>query len=317
VVRESMAWIDKNKDGRFFAYIQTIDPHVPYSPPKKWRKKYWNRSYSGPIKSRSTGQQLADIKTKKMKVSREDKRYLEALYDGEVSFNDHHFGELVAGLKARGLYDDTVIVIIADHGEEFWDHGSVGHGHSLFEEMIHSPLVVRYPNKVAAGRRVPHVVSMVDLAPTLYDVLGVKKSEGLEGVSFADTFDGVGEARPRIAISDFLYRKKAVRVGRFKWITAGRDGALFDIYEDPREKKNVRSTHGIGHAMVRSHLGVFMAAADKSRWWQSGAKAAKVSVEAEELEEVDDELKAQLEAMGYVEGAKGEGEEAPPEEEEE
>ena len=310
VVKESLAWIDRHKDARFFTYIQTIDPHVPYSPPKEWRKKYWDRGYKGPISPRSTGNQLADIKTKKMEVSDQDKRYLEALYDGEVSFNDHHFGELIAGLKARGLYDDTLIVLISDHGEEFWEHGSVGHGHSLFEEMIHSPMIVRFPGKVASGRRIPHVVSMVDLAPTLYDVLGVKPSAGLEGVGFSDTFDGVGDPHPRIAISDFLYRKKSVRVGRYKWITAGRDGALYDIYTDPGDKKDLHNKHGLGHALVRGHLGVFMGADDKSRWWRATRSASpRVEIEADMLDEIDPELQAQLEAMGYVEGAKGEDEE--------
>ncbi len=306
VVNEALAWIDGQKGGRFFAYLHTIDPHVPYSPPAEFRKMYWDRKYNGPIKSRSTGDQLAEIKTGKLSVSADDKRYLEALYDGEVSFNDHHFGRLIEGLKARGLYDNTIVVIIADHGEEFWDHGSVGHGHSLHEEMIHSPLVVRYPNMVASGRRLPHVVSMVDLKPTLLDALGVKRHDALEGVGFLDAFDGVGLGHPRVAISDFLYRKKSIRAGRYRWVTTGRDGVLYDAVGDGRDAKNLIDDHAIGLAFVRSHLGVFMGAADKTRWWERDRKAArKIQIEADNLDEIDDETRAMLEAMGYVEGAKG------------
>lgn len=310
VVDNALRWIDRQKGDRFFAYVHTIDPHVPYAPPKEFRTKYWNRAYRGPIKQRSTGDQLARIKTGKMEVGRDDKAYLEALYDGEVTFNDHHFGRLMEGLRERGLYDNTLVLIIADHGEEFWDHGSVGHGHSLYEEMIHSPMIMRYPGRLKAGVRVPHVVSMVDLVPSVLDLLKLPHHGALEGVSFVDTLDTVGAPHPRLAVSDFLYRKKSVRAGRYKWISAGRKGELYDVVGDRREKSNVRSKHPIAQAYVRTQMGMFMGAEDKQRWWEGGAlKGADIKLDAD-VADIDDELKAQLEAMGYVEGATAEPEEA-------
>ncbi len=308
LVDDTLNWIDKQKGKRFFAYVQTIDPHVPYSPPKKYRKLYWNRGYKGPIKPRSTGDQLAKIKTGKMDVNRDDKKYLEALYDGEVTFNDENFGRLIDGLKSRGLYDDTVIVIIADHGEEFFDHGKVGHGHSLYEEMIHSPLIVRYPGMATAGARVPHVVSMVDLVPSLLDIVDIPHHGALEGISFVDTLDGIGQPWPRIAVSDFLYRRKSFRAGRYKWITTGRGGELFDVWADRLDKKNVIKKHPIARAFVRTQAGVFMAAKDKRRWWRADNVGKPLKIEVGGDAEIDEELQKQLEAMGYVEGAKGDEE---------
>jgi len=306
VVKDTLEWINKNKDsGRLFTYVHTIDPHVPYSPPTKYREMYWNKEYTGPLKPNSTGEQLAEIKTRKLTLNDTDKKYLEALYDGETTFNDSAFGELVEGLKAMGLYEDTVIAIIADHGEEFWDHESVGHGHSLYEELIHTPLIVRYPGMVAAGRRVPHVVSMVDLAPTLFELTGIKGNDDLEGTSFVDTLDGTGNAHPRIAVSDFLYRKKAIRAGRYKWITIGRYGDLYDVVSDRHEKDNVLKKHSIARAFIRGQFGVFAGATDKSVWWK-GADLAKQKKEFKaDKASMDSDTQKMLEDLGYVEGAKG------------
>lgn len=306
VVNDALKWIDKDKSNnkRFFAYLQTIDPHVPYSPPKAWRTKYWNRKYRGPIRAQNTGNQLAEIKGGKMKLNKTDKEYLQALYDAEVAFNDHNFGRLIEGLKERGLYENTVILVIADHGEEFWDHGLVGHGHSLYEEMIHSPMFLRYPNKVPTGRRVSNVVQMVDVAPTLFDIADIEPNEALEGVSVVSTLDGVGEARPYAAITDFLYRKKSIRSGRYKWITTGVGGELYDVIGDKNEKKNLIKKHPIARAYMRGLFGLALGADEKTQWWQDSQEAKKREVINADMADIDDELKKQLESMGYIDDAK-------------
>ncbi len=304
LVTDSLAWIDQNKGERFFAYLHTIDPHVPYNAPKDWKEKFYKGKYEGAIKPSATGDQLADIKTGKMSITADDKRYLEALYDGEVGFNDQEFGRLVQGLKERGLYDSTLIVVLVDHGEEFWEHDSVGHGHSVYDELVHAPFFVRYPGRTALGRRVPQVVSMVDVAPTVMEVAGVPPMEGVEGVSLTDTFDGVGTPRPRLAVSDFLFRKKGIRAGRYHWLTTGRGGELYDLATDRHEKKDIIKTHFIGRAFARTLTGVFMGAKDKTKWWEPGSAVAAAPTKKHKAEaaEVDKDLEAQLRALGYVDG---------------
>jgi arylsulfatase A-like enzyme len=181
----------------------------------------------------------------------------------------------------------------------------VGHGHSLYEEMLHSPFILRYPNRVPQGRRVPHLVSMVDVAPTLYEIAGLESHDKVEGISVLDVLDGVGDPRPRIAVSDFLFRQKSFRAGRYHWITNGRGGKLYDVVSDRKEKRNVIKRHPIARAFVRSQAGVFLGAEDKTKWWvNEGREAAKMGIEADHIE-IDDDLQKQLEAMGYVDGAKG------------
>jgi len=307
VVDDAFAWIDAQKGERFFAYLHTIDPHVPYSPPGPYKKMYWDKPYGGWLRAQSTGDQIAEIKSHKHAVTDVDKAYLESLYNGEVTFNDHEFGRLFKGLEERGLADDTLIAIVADHGEEFWDHGSVGHGHSLYEELLHSPMIIRYPGRLARGRRIPRVVSMVDLAPTLAETLGVSALPEAEGVSFADTFAGGGAPRPYLAVSDFLFRIKCFHAGHYSWITGGTAGDLFDVVADPNQKKDLLKRHFIARAYIRGLAGQFLGASDKTTWWQNTDRDGKLrSFDAESINAaaVDPELREQLEAMGYVEGTR-------------
>jgi len=309
VVDDALGWIDKQKqDERFFAYLHTIDPHVPYSAPGPWKMKMWktrhDNTYSGPLHPQDTGNQIAEIKSGKMKLTIEDKEYLEALYDSEVAYNDNEFGRMIEGLKTRGLYDNTIIIVLADHGEEFWDHGSVGHGHSLHDEMVHTPLFIRYPNAIPTGRRVPQVVSTTGVVPTVLELLGVAPMEDRDGEDLRDTFDGVGSARPRVGVSDFMYRKKGIRAGRYHWLTDGTGGQLYDLGADSAEKHDVRTSHTIGAAYARELFGMFMGAGDQSRWWLDVHREVK-RIQHQEMAEVDDDLAEQLKSMGYVEGATG------------
>jgi hypothetical protein len=209
VVDDALAWIDYVEGDRFFLYLHTMDPHRPYWPPEEWRKRYWSEEYDGVIE-RGAAFQTGAINSGELALTESDRRYLEALYDAEIAFNDHHFGRLIEGFKKRGLYDETAVLVIADHGEEFWDHGMIGHHNSLYEEMIHTVMVLRYPNMVPSRRRIPHVISTVDVAPTLLDLAGVDKYEALEGKSVLDTLDGVGDPHPRIAVSDYFTRGKSI-----------------------------------------------------------------------------------------------------------
>ena len=306
LVDDALRFIDRNEDDRWFVYMHTIDPHVPYSAPGPWKTKHWHGGkYRGRIRPQSTGNQLGEIKSSPEKTSAIDRQYLEALYDGEVAYNDHEFGRLVASLKERGVYDDTLIVVLVDHGEEFWDHGSVGHGHSLYDEMVHSPLFVRYPARFARGRRLPHVVSTADVVPTILETLRVKALEGVEGVSLTDVLDGASVPRPRVALSDFMYRRKALRAGRYHWQTNGMDGKLYDMATDRRQKNDLVKTHPIALAYIRGLFGMFLGAGDKTQWWVNTDKRSNAAIDAD-FAEIDPALQEQLEAMGYVEGATGE-----------
>jgi arylsulfatase A-like enzyme len=109
-------------------------------------------------------------------------------YDAEVMAIDAALGRMMAALAERGIDHEALVVITADHGEEFYDHGSFGHGRTLFEEVLRVPLIVRTPRQ-KRGRVIERLVSSVDVAPTLLDVIGLERPDTLEGLSFAHHLD--------------------------------------------------------------------------------------------------------------------------------
>jgi len=146
VAADVLSWLDKRpEDKPFFLYVHTIDPHVPYRPPSNVLSLYGDPDYKGPVSFRSSATLLEDVKLKKVTLKEKDKQQLEALYDAEITYHDVHFNAIMQGLERRGVDDETLVIVTSDHGEEFWDHGSVGHGHNVYEELLHVPLFMRLP----------------------------------------------------------------------------------------------------------------------------------------------------------------------------
>lgn len=310
VADHSVAWLkSRPKDRPFFLYIHTIDPHVPYIPPNRYRALYDDEPYRGPVSPRNTAKLLEGIKTGKVKLSPRDRFRLEALYDGEISYHDDHLARVHDALEAEGLLDDTLIVVTSDHGEEFFEHGSVGHGHSMYEELLHVPLLVRLPGaKAGEGAVSAADVGLVDVLPTICAVLGVECPDGTEGRSLVPLLKGEElDGWPRVAFSDFLDGQRVARMGRYKLIYRGLSTTLFDLEGDPAETTDLSDSLPVVLAFMREALG-----AHEGRFVDTGevveredrdagkkAKPAKKKHASEDAE-IDRETRKQLEALGYM-----------------
>jgi choline-sulfatase len=300
VADDAIAWLkNRPKDKRFFLYVHTIDPHVPYIPPSKYRALYDDQPYNGPVEAANTAKILEGIKTGAVHLNDRDKFRLEALYDGEVSYHDDHLARIRAAMTELGLDDDTLLVVTADHGEEFFDHGSVGHGHSMYEELLHVPLVIRMPGAQAGkGARVAAEVGLVDVLPTACDILGVDTPAEAEGRSLVPLLGGAAfDAWPSASFSDFLGGQRVARSGRFKLIYRGMNVTLFDLANDPKEKKDVSADYPIALASLRDllglHEGIFVTVDDGSGKVKSVRHKAETTV-------IDPATKKQLQALGYM-----------------
>ena len=121
-----------------------------------------------------------------------------SLYDGEIAYTDRAVGALLDGLEERGLSENTLLVFLSDHGQEFFEHGAYGHGHSLYGEVLRVPLVFSFPARIPEGRRVREQVRLIDVMPTILDILGVAAVSRVRGCEPAAADDGHGwrEARP-------------------------------------------------------------------------------------------------------------------------
>jgi arylsulfatase A-like enzyme len=302
VFKEAGDWIEKNGDKRSFVYIQTIDPHVPYDPPKEFLDKYDPGEYTGQVSPRKTPDQLEKAKRNPPAVvfSDRDRARLEALYDGEISYHDAQFALFVERLKKLGVYDQTMFVITSDHGEEFFEHGSYGHGHSVYQELLHVPLLVRRPGVVPANKRIEETVGTLDIAPTILTAAGLAVPDFMEGVDRTEHMQGRVPALPAVAFSDFLDDRRTIQAGRYKLILTGVNSTFFDLGSDPGEKRELDAqSHPIARRYCRTLLGQFLGARDLGDWL--AAEPARSSLRfGSENTQIDDKTRAGLKALGYA-----------------
>ena len=162
--RRALPWIERMADRPFLLFINYFDPHDPYLPPEEFRYHFLDTSkLIGGVKA--TPEQLL------------------ALYDAEIHYTDHFLGELVDHLKDLGIYDDTWIIITADHGELFGEHDLRGHGLTLYEEEVHIPLIMKYPKRWAKRGRRADLIRLVDIMPIILDRLEIPLPPRLQGTA--------------------------------------------------------------------------------------------------------------------------------------
>jgi arylsulfatase A-like enzyme len=233
VVDQALAFLRARRGMPTFLYIHTMDPHVPYAPPAPFDRMFEPH----PTETHPARDPRTDFKEPL------DRERMIAQYDGDIAFGDREFGRFVRELKALGLYEDALVVFLADHGEEFLDHGLWLHGRSLFDELIRIPLVVKFPGNRGAGTRVARQVQGIDVVPTVLEAMRLPLPSGLAGLPLQRALER-GEA-PRPALAEISHRgfvAHGVRTEDEKYIrrfSPDDDELLFDLRRDPREQTSV------------------------------------------------------------------------------
>jgi len=233
----------------FFMWLQYMDPHAPYAPPQ--------------LSKAPPGSEEEALRQHPLNMYHNDrftdvqKARLGQLYDLEIAFADQHIGTLMDGLKKRGLDRRTIIFVTSDHGEEFWEHGGIGHGQSLYDEQLHVPGILLLPWQRGAAQVVSEQVRLIDVAPTLAALAGVPAPEGWEGEPFWD-LGGQRKSASRTVLAEGVRYRSEQRGGRsprYKSIEHAKSGALevYDLRTDPGEKTNLASrTPPEAHDFVES-----------------------------------------------------------------
>ncbi len=298
VFKDALEWIGKQApDDRFFAYLQTIDPHVPYRTDESYTKLFFDGAYKGKLgPSVEAEEQIALSKTPE-KFTDEDRKWVRAQYRAEVSYHDAMLGNFIKALEEAGSLQDTVFVITNDHGEEIGDHGRWGHGHSLYEELLRAPLIIHYDPIFKPGQLFSEVVEHVDLMPTLMDVLGVAPMKTADGVSFLPALRGEPTQWPLYSLSEFQSGKRALRVGSWKLIrSTGSSRELFNLADDPTESKDLADSHPLALRLCEVHLGEGSASPQKRQRMEDAATRQRFTAGRAQI---DPEMRRQLEALGY------------------
>jgi arylsulfatase A-like enzyme len=232
---------------------------------------------------------------------------IDILYDASVRWADANLGEVIAALKYSGVWDDAIFVFLSDHGEEMGEHGGWFHGQSVYEELAHVPLIIHFPRGEHGGQRISRPVSLVDLMPTIFDYIGEPGlCERCRGKSLMSLINGeydIGD--PDVAIpamrhnDSFYYRpfkekrgdlNVVVRRDQWKGIWNDELGAmeLYDLTLDPGELSDLS---------VRQPQ-LVQGMSEKARNWLKICK--NNAVEPERAEEMDEETRERLRALGYL-----------------
>ena len=233
VVDTALAFLRSRRGLPTFLYVHTMDPHVPYAPPAPFDRMF---------EPHATAEHPAHDPRSDYKEPLDLERMV-AQYDGDVAFGDREFGRFVRELKALGLYDDALVLFMADHGEEFLDHGRWLHGRSLFDELIRIPLVLKLPGGRGRGARIERQVQGVDVMPTLLEAMGAPLPPDLVGRPLQRALENGEPARPALAeISHRGFVAHGVRTEEEKFVrrfSPDDDELLFDLRKDPGEKTSI------------------------------------------------------------------------------
>ena len=253
ILKEVLTKIIRKKKP-FFLFINYFDAHVPYYPPRPFRNKFkWNDpdiDYRR-IKYIANGAAKQDFLRRKVNISKKEWEAVASLYDSELAYLDYRMGEFIGFLEKQGIFDDTFLIITSDHGEYFGEHGLAGHVLSLYDEIIHVPLIMVYPDVIPGRTRISHIVSTLDIFSTVMDIAGVKLAhmDKLPSVSlhpfedrkirefiFAESDYAVPEEK---RIPTIHKRCKCIRTESYKYIYSPESEEFYDLVADPSEQTNL------------------------------------------------------------------------------
>jgi arylsulfatase A-like enzyme/Flp pilus assembly protein TadD len=269
VVAHALAWLSEHQRGPFFVWVHLYDAHNPYEPPEPFESKYKS-----------------------------------APYDGGVAYADSVVGKLLGQLRTRGLFENSLIAVMADHGESLGDHGEEFHGFFLYDATIHVPLLLKLPGERFAGKRIENHVGLVDVVPTILQTAGIAVPQEVQGESLLDILtptpkpaESMGFVpassadRPLYAETEYGLRAygwsplRSLRTGKYLLIEAPRR-ELYDLAADPKAEHNLAAASKAVADTLQGQLDAFRQRTSKSR-------------EAPSLP-ADPEAQEKLAALGYM-----------------
>lgn len=332
------AFLDRAGGQPFLLYLHTMEPHTPFYTPTRYfeklgafagiddreafrsawidYRKAWYRDSRAqkPLGTTDTtaelDQAIASLRTMRQNV--------DVIYDAAVLFADDELGQTIDIVKDHGLWDQALFIVMADHGEELDDHGLWLHDQSVYQELLHVPLLIHFPDGRFAGTRVDQRVSLLDVMPTILDYLGESRlCEGCRGMSLLPLLRGQADQYrspevPALRMNQSGYYRPVkesrgdinvvVREGDVKgiWNAEPRNTEIYDLGADPGERSNL----GPGDAARAEAL------ATRAAQWLQGCEASLVAPDKVPLTAKDSAIRERLKAHGYFSAGDGSGNDA-------
>lgn len=248
----ALSWLKKNKDKKFFMFLHGYDAHGQFAIPKQG--KFIPKDYSGQY----TGSPQEEAKLREdqlvapLEVAPEDIKFWNGLYDSKIYDGDNRFGKFWNEFVKMGLDKKTIVVVLSDHGEEYFEHKGIDHGHSLFDELLNVPLVFKIPG-LKGGVKISQQVTSLDVVPTLFDILNITPSSQfatqIKGKSLVPLIEGrkaeALDAFIETDYRDFTHKRGIRTVDGWKYIITLESGKqeLYNLNDDPKELVNVVKSH--------------------------------------------------------------------------
>lgn len=258
-------WLAQNSLEPFFLFVHFFDAHSSYTSRRRWEELFVRPSESV---ADGTSEQLIQIRAANISLSDSDVSHLIDLYVSGIYQVDNQISKFLKFLDSKQLGDNTVIVITSDHGEEFFEHGSVLHGRTQFKEVLSVPLIIRGPG-IPRGRRISDPVSLVDIAPTLVSLFGLSTDVSFDGLDLGHFFEEkAAEKQPdRFLFGEAAAHKlgrdditRSVRYGRHKLIFNEEtlEAHLYDLKADPLETIDISQSSPAVFELLMKRLENFM-----------------------------------------------------------
>ena len=263
IVDAALGQLDKARTEPTYLFLGTIDTHGPWIARKPWIDTYSPGPYNGPFKEFGTAKDLG-FKPGSMGCSiippPADIERLRAIYDSAISYQDQQLGRFVEQLRTWGIWDETMLIVTADHGEEFFEDRRCGHGGSLRDTLIRVPLLIHDPSRFPGGTIVEEGAEGVDIFATIVDAMGLPRPAQLQGHSLAPLAQGAGRNWSSPSYASMYEYAHAMRIGRWK-IRVPKTGVpiIADMVDDPDEMKEVSAEKPVERRMLTDNMGLFLA----------------------------------------------------------
>jgi arylsulfatase A-like enzyme len=288
----------------FFMFAHYAEPHAPYRPPRKY-----NRYLPNEIPFKEAKRVNQDRWKYFAGISRMEERdfdILTALYDAEITYLDTRVAQVLRWLELSGMLDRTMVIITADHGENVGNHDMMGHAYCLYDTLVHVPLIIHYPEGATSPGRVEHQVQTLDVLPTVMAMLGECSSETYRTLQGYDLLSSARhdftiaeqtkpdlstffERFPGVDVSRYDRALKMARTDHHKYIwSSNGDHELYDLQADPDEQCNI----------IQELPDVVEDLDRRLKEWGDSFKAA---MPLGDVPEFDEQVKARLRALGYLE----------------
>jgi arylsulfatase A-like enzyme len=276
---------------KFFAYIHYLQPHFPYDPPEPHRKEF--DPHGEGITWDDLHEELTDANAAG-RASPATIERLEARYRANIQYVDSAVGELLERLEREGLYEESLIVLMSDHGDAFFKHRRFGHSGTLYDDMTRIPLVIKPPgSRGNRPRRIANLVETIDVVPTIFDCLGIPLSDQFEGDSLWPLIAGETHhlAGAEVVTATVRRTSDAIRIDEYKYIRSS-DGAeeLYDLRGDADEQRNLIEAERDKGLALRTTLDSLV------------RRDARRPVRDARPPAPDPRMKRLLERLGYVDG---------------